>query len=358
MERITRVRAKLLLGIFLIILCLYGFHLYDLQIIETGGKTDNAITFVTQTSVKAARGEILDRNGNVLVGNRAGYKLIDFIMTIPDGITVTDVQAGQRLSGGQVSWYVEDETHKLRVVYFDANGNKDLTLNGEEFPAELFSVSFRVTTVVSTQLEIGISGMSVKRNSDSEVDSSMVIVDTESAQSLINVVAGISFSAKCLYTGDDVDLIPSTKKAVAIAITGINGGSKLTYQDGATSVDFLYSAEISEKSGIATYVALVDAGIPMENFVKEDHFSIPGGSADTLTFGDTNSDGVVNAQDALRVVDTWLRKSDAPTDTQILTMNVNGDSRINTFDALGIVEAFVNKSDYIVVTKATAISAQ
>lgn len=87
MERITRFRAKLLLGIFLIILCLYGFHLYDLQIIETGGKTDNAITFVTQTSVKAARGEILDRNGNVLVGNRAGYKLMlnHYVLLSADG---------------------------------------------------------------------------------------------------------------------------------------------------------------------------------------------------------------------------------------------------------------------------------
>ena len=67
-------------------------------------------------------------------------------------------------------------------------------------------------------------------------------------------------------------------------------------------------------------------------------------------------DGVVNAQDALAVVDTWLRKGDAPTDDTILTMNVNGDSRINTFDALGIVEAFVNKTDYIVVTKAATIT--
>ena len=56
-------------------------------------------------------------------------------------------------------------------------------------------------------------------------------------------------------------------------------------------------------------------------------------------------------------MDSWLRKGDAPTDTQCLAMNVNGDSRINTFDALGIVEAFVNKQDYIIVTKASSITA-
>ena len=76
MERITRFRARLLLAFFLVILCLYAFHLYDLQIIQTGGQTDNTTTFTTWTIVKAARGELLDRNGNVLVGNRAGYKLV------------------------------------------------------------------------------------------------------------------------------------------------------------------------------------------------------------------------------------------------------------------------------------------
>ena len=63
-----------------------------------------------------------------------------------------------------------------------------------------------------------------------------------------------------------------------------------------------------------------------------------------------------DAQDALAVVDTWLRKGEEPTDEQILTMNVNGDSRINTFDALGIVEKFVNGSEYAVVIKAATIT--
>ena len=55
-------------------------------------------------------------------------------------------------------------------------------------------------------------------------------------------------------------------------------------------------------------------------------------------------------------MDAWLRKGDAPTDDQILTMNVNGDSRINTFDALGIVEKFVDGSDLAVITKAATIT--
>ena len=87
MERITRARVRILLLFFLGILVFYAFHLYDLQIIQTGGQTDNATTFTTYTSVKAARGEILDRNGNVLVGNRAGYKLTmnHFVLLSADG---------------------------------------------------------------------------------------------------------------------------------------------------------------------------------------------------------------------------------------------------------------------------------
>jgi len=185
----------------------------------------------------------------------------------------------------------------------------------------------------------------------------MVVVNTDNAKDSVNVVVGLSFSAKCLYQGDDVDLIPATKKAVAVAVTGVKNGSKLTYNDGTNTIAFKYSAEITAKTGVATYVALVDATIAMENFVNESNFAIPGGNATELAFGDTNGDGVVNAQDALNVVDTWLRKGDEPTDDDILAMNVNGDSRINTFDALGIVEAFVNKSDYIVVTKAATITA-
>ena len=301
-----------------------------------------------------------DFNGVISINkwdNEAGYKLIDLIVNVPEGVAVTNVTASNRLSGGEVVWNLEEETGKLRVVYFDANENTTLTITGAEFPAELFAVSFKAESVsAGSKLDIAISGMSVKLTSNSEDETSMVVVNTDNAKNSVNVVVGLSFSAKCLYQGDDVDLIPSTKKAVAVAVTGINGGTKLTYKDDTNTIDFKYSAEISAKTGVATYVALVDASIPMENFVNENYFTIPGGNATAISFGDTNGDGVVNAQDALNVTNTWLRKGDEPTDDQILTMNVNGDSRINTFDALGIVEAFVNKSDYIVVTKAATIT--
>ncbi len=87
MERITRVRGRLLLLFLVAVMVFYAFRLYDLQIIQTGGSKDNTTTFVTRTSVKAARGEILDRNGKVLVGNRAGYKLMinHYVLLSADG---------------------------------------------------------------------------------------------------------------------------------------------------------------------------------------------------------------------------------------------------------------------------------
>ena len=76
MERISKVRAMVFLLIFLLVFVLYAAKLFDLQIIETKGDTNNMTTYTSLTRVKAARGDILDRNGNILVGNRASYDLV------------------------------------------------------------------------------------------------------------------------------------------------------------------------------------------------------------------------------------------------------------------------------------------
>ncbi|MBO5867929.1 MAG: hypothetical protein J6Q54_03350, partial [Oscillospiraceae bacterium] len=87
MERLTRNRALQFLSLFLVGMVLYLFTLYDLQVIQTGGSTDNTTTFTTYTTVKAARGDILDTNGNVLVSNRASYNLVmnHYVLLTADG---------------------------------------------------------------------------------------------------------------------------------------------------------------------------------------------------------------------------------------------------------------------------------
>lgn len=76
MERVSRFRARMLLLLFALVLAFFVYTMYDLQVVETGGVIDNTTTFTTITRVKASRGDILDRNGNKLVGNRASYNLM------------------------------------------------------------------------------------------------------------------------------------------------------------------------------------------------------------------------------------------------------------------------------------------
>ena len=87
MERVTRSRITILIVFLVAVSLFFSFRLYDLQIIETGGKTDNSTTFTTLTRVKASRGDILDRNGNLLVGNRASYDLVinHYVLITADG---------------------------------------------------------------------------------------------------------------------------------------------------------------------------------------------------------------------------------------------------------------------------------
>ena len=92
MERITRNRVGVLLLVFCLIISFFGFKLYDMQIIESGGNTNNITTFETRTRVKAARGNILDKNGNVLVTNRASYDL-----TINHYVLTSSVNPNQAL---------------------------------------------------------------------------------------------------------------------------------------------------------------------------------------------------------------------------------------------------------------------
>ena len=76
MEGLKRGRAYAMILVLVLMLGFFAFKLYDLQVVQTGGGKDNTSTFTTYTRVKAARGDILDTNGNVLVSNRASYDLV------------------------------------------------------------------------------------------------------------------------------------------------------------------------------------------------------------------------------------------------------------------------------------------
>lgn len=76
MERITRVRVGLLMLVVVLILGFFSLRLYDRQVLESDKNANNLTTFTTQTRIRAARGDLVDTNGNVLVTNRASYDLV------------------------------------------------------------------------------------------------------------------------------------------------------------------------------------------------------------------------------------------------------------------------------------------
>lgn len=76
MERITRVRAFALLLAVALVLGFFAFRLYKNQVKDSDDKINNITTYTTRTRVRAARGDIVDTNGNVLVTNRASYDLV------------------------------------------------------------------------------------------------------------------------------------------------------------------------------------------------------------------------------------------------------------------------------------------
>ena len=144
-------------------------------------------------------------------------------------------------------------------------------------------------------------------------------------------------------------------QAVAVLVTETDGD--LTVSFGGKKL--LYNEQISEKTGVATFIAMFDTEVTMDELNTISNYEFKDGEASgKIEFCDVNYDGVVNAQDALNTVNAWLRKGSAPDENTILAMNVNCDSRINTFDALGIVDSFVNGTEPIIVACGATLGAE
>ena len=70
MERRARVRIMALVILIARMFSLFGFRIYKLQTALTEEEKEQQDSITYQTTVSAARGPILDRNGTVLVTNR------------------------------------------------------------------------------------------------------------------------------------------------------------------------------------------------------------------------------------------------------------------------------------------------
>ncbi|MBQ8717078.1 MAG: hypothetical protein IJY43_04460, partial [Clostridia bacterium] len=284
--------------------------------------------------------------------NTNAYKLIDVIVTVPEGLVVEQVATSDRLSGGKLEYHYSEDSGKLRIVYFDAVQNRTLTVGGTSFPADLFTVTFRVKyATVGKSFDIRVTDMTLKTSS---AEDSATIVNTESAEGSVKITEGMTFSAAEIYRGDGLDLIPANKKAVVITVTAMQSDVKnVVFNNASYEIVFKYSEEITKAIGVTSYVALVDTAIELAEFEKNENYLVSSEDPADITYGDVNGDGVINAQDALATVNAWLRKGETLTQHQMMVANVNGDAHIDTYDALGIVESFVyNNRTYAVVTKA------
>ena len=288
----------------------------------------------------------------------AGYKLIDCIVNVPSVLDVTDVQVGSRISGGQLRYNLESETGKLRIVYFDPQNGQKISVSGNTFPAEFVIISFKLKQDIDINetgsLDITLSDMTIKKGSDTDKSDSTVTIDTSNGSASVKVVKGITFSAMKLYSGDGSDLIPNGRTAVAVVVTGVKDGTKIVFNDGKNVINMRFSTEITKKTGVSTYVLMTD-GDDISKFSDKANYTVSEETGDSIVFGDSNGDGIINAQDALAVADMWLRKSKAPNNDAVLALNVNGDERINTSDALAIVEHFVDGDEFAIVNIASAI---
>ncbi len=80
-------RVWILLGCVLAVLAAYLFVMFDLQIVHGADYRSQSVTqIVRSTTVEAARGDITDRNGKLMVGNRQTYTLTFDSSLLSDGI--------------------------------------------------------------------------------------------------------------------------------------------------------------------------------------------------------------------------------------------------------------------------------
>ena len=128
MERITRFRAMAMLLVFAIILGLFGLRMYSVQFRGGGALVADSDTYTTYYTVKASRGELLDRNGNVMVGNRASYDLVfnNFVLTNsenPNEHLLRLVKMAQQLGVEYIENFPVTETRPYEYTLVEQSAN-------------------------------------------------------------------------------------------------------------------------------------------------------------------------------------------------------------------------------------------
>ncbi len=283
---------------------------------------------------------------NVKVGSwpEGVYKLLDGIITLPEKVEVKEVAMSSSMSGGLPDFGVEE--NKLRLVYTNTDLS-DITSSSTEFPADVMTITLALTEDLpkDSELVFNLDNLSLKAGSDA---SATTPYDTGNGSARVIIGEVVTAKGRILYDGDGIELIPADKSAIAVEFSNLTSTPNIIFNEKTTMV---YSKEMSDKSNVPTYVALVNKTEALDGLNDMSKYAIGNKESSKIKFGDANGDNVINAQDALNTLSAWLRKSNAPNGNEILSMNVTADSRIDTYDVLGIMENYVNGNELRVVNK-------
>ncbi|MDD3165084.1 MAG: hypothetical protein PHS97_04425, partial [Oscillospiraceae bacterium] len=99
MERKIHTRMMVLVALILLVAAGYSASVYKMQAQSDAEGLSGDNTYTYYTTVKAARGSILDRNGNVLVTNRASYDLVisNYVLFNSDDPNASLLELGETL---------------------------------------------------------------------------------------------------------------------------------------------------------------------------------------------------------------------------------------------------------------------
>lgn len=281
-------------------------------------------------------------------------KLLEFTMDLPSMFEVKDVTVNSNVTGGNLLWNVEETEsgNVLRGTYANLTNYESIRTT----ETEAFDL-FQVRLVLKEVQEVGSKVVLVLRTLNQYLDSENSIEYADGTQSAeVGFVGAEKIGVKVteLYIGDGSDIIPDGMKAIKAEFTGLveNFTGSIVFASGEDKEPLYYSEEFSVKSGKPVYVFTVDSSITTESLMDAENYTINTETGETVTFGDTNNDGYIDAQDALEQVSLWLRKTTTEiTSKLVLTYNVNADAKINNADVLTIVEYFIKDKAWPVLSK-------
>lgn len=289
---------------------------------------------------------------------------LDFVELQPEPVAFTDAAFDAHASDGTLrfawitdllSWTLDNEDDAVYTPFsIGASGDA----SGAGVSRDSASSPLLAFSAADTDSPLIIAHLRLRLNRELEEDTVLTIradrfeafdvagnrddITAEHAFSLL--VIGEEILSPCvadLYAGDGGGFIPAEKKAISIAFPTALGSS------GARLGEYTLYRNPQRSVGNRTeYVGLVDINTDVKpKDVVFDEINEP-----DLLFGDANGDGIVDAQDALNILDTWLLTEAKPLDDQtILRMNTTADSRIDTDDVLAVVDYFVNNRSFEII---------